>query len=883
MFCLTLVAILFFGLTIRISLASLDSLQREFPGLAHTQQVLWNTLQGRPLQSTIPIGQGVPPILLPFSALALLGGNPKYLLVLQVLVAVLGAFPTYTLTARLFRNPVAGLVFGLLFLVMIFTLLVENPDFYGVVLWPTGLLLALSLREAGHPKAFAACALLAASTGLGSGALVLSIGIALWLRRERPKIAGLVVAGSGVLILLSLILSAGNPLEEIWGALPYLLLPLLVWFLGLGMAHGRAKLASALDLAQGPTTATLLTSVVVFSLLWGYSILAPLPLGALLTAEPHPHITQISTLASLVPVNGAVATQTVLAPHLSQQRNLYLLPQLGDSDYVIADISLVGVSPDPPQLQQMVNNLIQRGEFGVWHAQDGLLVLKRGMANPRLPADLFSFACPSPEELTIPLDATFDDVVQLVGYRQDPFLAGSNADVLLSTYWRALRTPPGKLALSYFAVKADDTLTRIHAAVSPTLVWLPAQEWKPNGVVKVEAVLPRSQANGNLALAMDLHETATPVPKRLAPSISIGQQLFPLQGDKTSSNELQLEKVLALSPVPSSRPTSGAPTPTPTATQIPPAKPVILSPLCGKEVSGVSETQLRPVLVKIDNTSYSRPQAGLSQACLVFEHLTEAGITRFGALFHSESPDPVGPVRSARPIDLDLAPAFQALFSHVGANEIVMKQIANSPIADLDQFWDGKWQAYYRLPARDAPYNIYTSIAKLRAWAAQKGLDTPVNLVPYPFLTEKGALASPTIISVKIPFAPGNLVEYRYDPSHNSYLRFVNGEPQTDANNQQQLRATNVMVLYTKVWPTDFRDVNGAPVLEFDLRGEGKIEVFRDGQWSAGKWVRKTATDQFQFLDEGGQVMTFRAGNIWIAVVSTNTTIAKEGPSSPQQ
>jgi hypothetical protein len=56
----------------------------------------------------------------------------------------------------------------------------------------------------------------------------------------------------------------------------------------------------------------------------------------------------------------------------------------------------------------------------------------------------------------------------------------------------------------------------------------------------------------------------------------------------------------------------------------------------------------RPVAVMINNHSEARPQSGLNSADIVFEALAEGGITRYLAIFWSETPEKVGPIRSAR-------------------------------------------------------------------------------------------------------------------------------------------------------------------------------------------------------------------------------------------
>ena len=60
------------------------------------------------------------------------------------------------------------------------------------------------------------------------------------------------------------------------------------------------------------------------------------------------------------------------------------------------------------------------------------------------------------------------------------------------------------------------------------------------------------------------------------------------------------------------------------------------------------EVEGRAVAVMINNHPAARPQSGLNKADIVYEVLAEGDVTRFLAIFQSEQPDNVGPVRSAR-------------------------------------------------------------------------------------------------------------------------------------------------------------------------------------------------------------------------------------------
>jgi hypothetical protein len=75
-----------------------------------------------------------------------------------------------------------------------------------------------------------------------------------------------------------------------------------------------------------------------------------------------------------------------------------------------------------------------------------------------------------------------------------------------------------------------------------------------------------------------------------------------------------------------------------------PATPQLRSPFTGEPVRSLN----RVLAVKIDNIVYARPQTGLSHADIVYVLPVEGGLSRFMAVFSSDFPPVIGPVRSAR-------------------------------------------------------------------------------------------------------------------------------------------------------------------------------------------------------------------------------------------
>jgi hypothetical protein len=112
-----------------------------------------------------------------------------------------------------------------------------------------------------------------------------------------------------------------------------------------------------------------------------------------------------------------------------------------------------------------------------------------------------------------------------------------------------------------------------------------------------------------------------------------------------------------------------------------------INPLTGLPVSDPAVLKRRPLMVRIGNDVGARPQRGLNKADMVYEEITEWWITRFTAIYLSETPEIVGPVRSVRLINLQLVPQYGGALAHSGGSDPVRWEISQSSITNLDQFY----------------------------------------------------------------------------------------------------------------------------------------------------------------------------------------------------
>ena len=197
-------------------------------------------------------------------------------------------------------------------------------------------------------------------------------------------------------------------------------------------------------------------------------------------------------------------------------------------------------------------------------------------------------------------------------------------------------------------------------------------------------------------------------------------------------------------------------------------------PLTGVPIDRPGLAQHPAVVVKMDNSPDARPQTGINEADVVYELLVE-GITRYAVVFQSQTPDPVGPVRSARSSDIELLTNLGApLIAWSGANPGVTNEVhtavENGFLVNAGQ--DTIPAQYHRDNSRKAPHNLYTNVSGLLADAAPAGAGAPPPLFTYraPFEPYTGgALPAPGYV---VDFGGGVRADYVWDAERAGWDRF---------------------------------------------------------------------------------------------------------------
>lgn len=319
----------------------------------------------------------------------------------------------------------------------------------------------------------------------------------------------------------------------------------------------------------------------------------------------------------------------------------------------------------------------------------------------------------------------------------------------------------------------------------------------------------------------------------------------------------------------SSKTSNNTPPPAPKVVVKKPSPVPITSPLTGLPVSA-SDAQRPVTAVMVENSDAARPQGGLSQAGVVFEALTEGGITRFMALYQEAQPSNIGPIRSLRPYFLQWAMGFDAAVAHVGGSPQALSDVKSWNSKDINEFYYGS--SFHRISTREAPHNVYTSIAALNSVETKNGWTTS-KFTGFPRKKDSPS-TSPNATSIDLnPSYADFASNYSYNPTNNDYLRSEGGAVHMDSNTGTQLEP-KVVIAMVIPWAQGSLDATGAYYSDYQAVGSGPVYVFQDGTVTTGTWSKPGNADQIQFVDANNNPIKLNAGQTWITALASNSEVS---------
>jgi hypothetical protein len=311
-----------------------------------------------------------------------------------------------------------------------------------------------------------------------------------------------------------------------------------------------------------------------------------------------------------------------------------------------------------------------------------------------------------------------------------------------------------------------------------------------------------------------------------------------------------------------------------------------VNPLTGLVVDDPSRLERRPIMVKVSNFPRTgRPHAGLSFADMVFEYYIGYGLNRFMGIYLGQDCSQVGPVRSGRLVDAQLAEMYQSLLFYANADpqvdEVLLKELG--PRALAEKFLPSPPK--YRIGKVLDETTLFVNTAELTDYV-NNNVDVSNTRRDL-----RGMIFSDMIhpenkpaTKIGVQFWTTTRGEWKYDAGSGKYLRWieeVKGEnqiemiPLVDRLNGEQLAFSNVIILYATY-------IEYAPTLHdirlFDNTDGKRAIFFRDGVMMEGTWKTVSNGKPLQFFNSWGLPYHLKPGNTWIVLTGDSSLFNETDP-----
>ena len=278
------------------------------------------------------------------------------------------------------------------------------------------------------------------------------------------------------------------------------------------------------------------------------------------------------------------------------------------------------------------------------------------------------------------------------------------------------------------------------------------------------------------------------------------------------------------------------------------------------------DSKSRPYAIMINNISTARPvQAGLQDAYIVYELITEGGITRFLALFLDQDTKQIGTVRSARHYYIDYALENDAIYIHHGKSPQAQ--------ADFSLLGDGRMEiSDPKTGWRDrsnglaVEHTLYTSIELLNKNLGNRRTERNKDLLleySVDSINLKNKDNSKDAKKIDIKYSNSTTSNYEYDEANKVYKRSVNGKAHTDYKTKEQYTVKNIIA-----YAVANHGISGDNKGRQDLNniGKGTGYYFSEGVAVPITWEKTSRSEQTKYKFEDGTELVVNDGNTFIQI-----------------
>jgi hypothetical protein len=315
------------------------------------------------------------------------------------------------------------------------------------------------------------------------------------------------------------------------------------------------------------------------------------------------------------------------------------------------------------------------------------------------------------------------------------------------------------------------------------------------------------------------------------------------------------------------------PTPTPTysSTYLTP-EPTALAPLTGESVP-VGSLTAPSLAAKVDNHPDARPQFGLERTDLVFEELVEGGLTRYVAVWHSDVPADIGPVRSIRPMDPDIISPLGGIVAYSGGQQRFVAMMRDTNVYNAIHGQADTADLMYRVDGRPGPHDVLVRAPELIA----RHLDLAAPAQQFSFAPDVASASAvregtPTE-SMALVFGSSSKPGWTWDAARGMWARSQSGAPDLD-NAGVPFSAVNVVIIRVPVTVSQ-------SIPKTELIGGGEAWVSTGGMTIHATWSKGSRGEAIRLVDDTGTVIRLAPGNSWIELVPLAGSVAFTAPPPP--
>ncbi|WP_461206654.1 DUF3048 domain-containing protein [Clostridium sp. DL1XJH146] len=288
------------------------------------------------------------------------------------------------------------------------------------------------------------------------------------------------------------------------------------------------------------------------------------------------------------------------------------------------------------------------------------------------------------------------------------------------------------------------------------------------------------------------------------------------------------------------------------------------APFTGEEVTK-EESEKPAYFVSVENSPAARPQAGLNSADIVYEFMTEGGITRFLALFQKDSAKKIGPIRSMRTYFIDIAYEYNLPFAHCGGSHDALDRIKNEGSMTMDEMANGSY--YFRDETiKVQEHSLFSTSTDLINLLNAKNYvkETNVELKFDKTFWDQTDLKE--VNSLSITFNKYYSTSYSFN--NGLYYKSMNEEELLNRHDDIPVSISNIVLQNV-----NYSTRSGEAYLDADLVGEGTGIIISNGKAMDVTWSKADLNSQTIFKDKTGNIVPLNVGKTWWHILDQNAEV----------